>query len=217
MSKQKSTKKVSKRAPRRAAPNSDDKYKICISGSAANNCAPGAYKMAEETGYQIVKQGAVLLTGATIGIPEWATRGAKRAKGMSIGFSPASTKREHLGTYRLPTNNMDLIVYTGADYSGRNLILTRSADAVINICGRVGTLNEFTIAFEDQKPIGILTGTGGITEEIDHILTVSKRGRRGIVFDSDPKKLVKKVIQLLKDRDKKLRYYQRPVIKLSME
>ncbi len=194
-----------------------DKYKICVSGSAANNCAPGAYKKSEEVGYQIAKQGAVLLTGATIGIPDWATRGAKRAKGMSIGFSPASTKREHLGTYRLPTNNMDLIVYTGADYSGRNLILTRSADAVINICGRVGTLNEFTIAFEDQKPIGILVGTGGITEEVDHILTVSKRGRRGIVFDSDPGVLVKKVIKLLKDRDKKLRYFQRPVLKLSLE
>lgn len=194
-----------------------DKYKICVSGSAANNCSPGAYKKAEEVGYQIAKQGAVLLSGATIGIPEWATRGAKRGKGMSIGFSPASTKREHLGTYRLPINNLDLIVYTGADYSGRNLILTRSADAVINICGRVGTLNEFTIAFEDQKPIGILTATGGITEEIDHILTVSKRGRRGIVFDEDPAKLVKKVIHMLKDRDKKLKYYNRPEVKLSLE
>ncbi len=194
-----------------------DKYKICVSGSAANNCAPGAFKAAYDTGYHIVKQGCVLLTGATIGIPEWATRGAAKAKGMSIGFSPASTKREHLNTYKLPVNNMDLIVYTGADYSGRNLILTRSADAVIEICGRIGTLNEFTIAFEDQKPIGILTGTGGITDEIDHLLSVSKRGRRGIVFDDDPARLVKKIIKLLKDRDKKLRYFNRPVVKLSLE
>lgn len=196
---------------------SKDKYKICVSGSAADNCAPGAFKAAYETGYQIIKQGCVLLTGATIGIPEWATRGSKKAKGMSIGFSPASTKREHLNTYKLPVNNMDLIVYTGADYSGRNLILIRSADAVINICGRIGTLNEFTIAFEDQKPIGILTGTGGITDEIDHILTVSKRGRRGIVFDDDPARLVKKLIKLLRDRDKKLRNFSRPVVKLSLE
>jgi uncharacterized protein (TIGR00725 family) len=194
-----------------------DKYKICVSGSAANNCAPGAFKAAYDAGYEIIKQGCVLLTGATIGIPEWATRGAKKAKGMSIGFSPASTKREHLNTYKLPITNMDLIVYTGADYSGRNLILTRSADAVIEVCGRIGTLNEFTIAFEDQKPIGILTGTGGITDEIDHILKVSKRGRRGIVFDDDPARLVKKLIKLLKDRDKKLRYFNRPMVKLSLE
>ncbi|MDQ3018577.1 MAG: hypothetical protein M3Q64_01760, partial [bacterium] len=182
-----------------------------------NNCAPGAFKKAEEVGYQIAKQGAVLMSGATIGIPEWATRGAKKGKGMSIGFSPASTKREHLNTYRLPLTNMDLVIYTGADYSGRNLILTRSADAVIEICGRVGTLNEFTIAFEDQKPIGILTNTGGTSELIDEILTVSRRGRKGIVFDDDPAQLVKKLIALLKDRDKKLKYFQRPNIKLSME
>ncbi len=194
-----------------------DKYKICVSGSAANNCAPGAFKKAYETGYQIAKQDCVLLTGATIGIPEHATRGAKKGKGLSIGFSPASTKREHLNTYKLPITNMDLIVYTGSDYSGRNLILTRSADAVIEICGRIGTLNEFTIAFEDQKPIGILTGTGGITDEIDHILKVSKRGRRGIVFDDDPARLVKKLIALLKERDKKLKYFNRPMVKLSLE
>jgi uncharacterized protein (TIGR00725 family) len=159
----------------------------------------------------------VLLTGATIGIPDAATKGAKRGKGMSIGFSPAATKREHLNTYRLPTHYMDLIIYTGADYSGRNLILTRSADAVIEICGRVGTLNEFTIAFEDQKPIGILLGTGGITQEIDDILRVSKRGRKGIVFDTDPARLVKSLIKMLKDRDKKLRKFERPKVKLSLE
>jgi uncharacterized protein (TIGR00725 family) len=112
---------------------------------------------------------------------------------------------------------MDLIIYTGADYSGRNLILTRSADAVIEICGRVGTLNEFTIAFEDQKPIGILLGTGGITQEIDDILRVSKRGRKGIVFDTDPARLVKSLIKMLKDRDKKLRKFERPKVKLSLE
>ncbi|MEZ4180584.1 MAG: hypothetical protein R3B41_03705 [Candidatus Doudnabacteria bacterium] len=185
-------------------PKQKEKYKICVSGSAADNCAEGAFDKALETGYQIAKQGAVLLTGATVGIPEWATKGAKKAKGSSIGFSPASTKREHLGTYRLPTDNMDLIIYTGADYAGRNLILVRSADAVIEICGRIGTLNEFTIAFEDQKPIGILMETGGITDEIKHILKVAKRGSKNIVFDSDPKRLVKKLLQILKEEDKKL-------------
>lgn len=186
-------------------PKNKTKYKICVSGSAANNCSEGAFKKAYETGYEIAKQGAVLLTGATIGIPEWSTRGAKKAKGMSIGFSPASTKREHLGTYRLPTSNMDLIIYTGADYSGRNLLLVRSSDAVIEICGRIGTLNEFTVAFEDQKPIGVLTNTGGITDEIDHILKVAKRGRKRIVFDDNPKRLVQKLIKLLEQEDKKIR------------
>ncbi len=194
-----------------------NQYKIAVSGSAVDNCDPGAFQKAEQIGYQIAKQGAALLTGATIGIPQWATRGAKRGKGMSIGFSPASTKREHLNTYRLPINNMDLIIYTGADYSGRNLILTRSGDAVIEICGRIGTLNEFTIAFEDKKPIGVLTGTGGISDELQYILKVSKRGKKDVIFDTDPAMLVKRLIELLKKKDRELKRFSRPEVKLSLE
>ena len=72
--------------------------------------------------------------------------------------------------YQLPVNYLDLIVYTGFGYSGRNLILTRSADAVIIICGRIGTLNEFTVAFEDRKPIGVLEESGGMADEIEDII-----------------------------------------------
>lgn len=72
----------------------------------------------------------------------------------------------------------------------------RSTDAVIFICGRIGTLNEFTIAFEDKKPIGILTETGGVSNEIDHLLNVSKRGRAKIAFDNNPEKLAEKIIQM---------------------
>jgi len=194
-----------------------EKFKICVSGSAVDNCPDGAFKKAYEVGYQIAKQGAILITGATIGIPEWATRGAKKAGGLSIGLSPASTKREHVNTYRLPTTNMDLIIYTGFDYSGRNLLLTRSADAVIEICGRVGTLNEFTIAFEDKKPIGILEGTGGISDEIRHILEVSKRGKKDVYFNPDPKQLVAILIKVLKQRDKEINKHSRPRVKLSLE
>ena len=72
------------------------------------------------------------------------------------------------------------------------------SDAVITICGRIGTLNEFTTAFEDRRVVGVLTGTGGIEEDIDHILTLAKRGRKRIVFDNDPKKLVEKVIKTIR-------------------
>lgn len=194
-----------------------EKFKICVSGSAADNCPDGAFKTAYETGYQIAKQGAILVTGATIGIPEWATRGAKKGGGLSIGLSPASTKREHVNTYRLPTTNLDLIIYTGFDYSGRNLLLTRSADAVIEICGRVGTLNEFTIAFEDKKPVGILENTGGISGEIRHILEVSKRGHKDVYFDTDPKRLVGTLIKVLKKRDAEIKKHHKPEVKLSLE
>lgn len=177
-------------------------YKIAVSGSAQDNCAPGAFKKAYEVGRQIALRGCVLLTGATIGVPQWATRGAKSVGGISIGLSPAVSKEAHVRTYHLPTRYMDLIIYTGFDYSGRNMLMTRAADGVITICGRIGTLNEFTTAFEEDRVVGVLTKTGGIEEEIDDILKVSKRGKRNIVFDDDPKRLVEKVIKLLKHRNR---------------
>jgi uncharacterized protein (TIGR00725 family) len=175
-----------------------DQYKIAVSGSAVDNCSPGAFKKAYEIGRQIAKQNCVLITGATIGVPQWATRGAKAVGGVSIGLSPAVSRAAHVKTYKLPTKYMDLIIYTGFDYSGRNMLMTRSSDAVIVVCGRIGTLNEFTTAFEDKRIVGVLTGTGGTESLIDEILKEAKRGQKRIVFDDDPKRLVTRVIQKLR-------------------
>lgn len=175
------------------------KYKICVSGAAeTGHCSQGALESAMQMGREIVAHNGVVLTGATIGIPYWAARGAKEAGGISIGLSPAATEKSHVRTYHLPTDYFDLIIYTGFDYSGRNLLLTRSADAVILVCGRIGTLNEFTIAFEDNKPIGILEGTGGTADMIKEIVGKSHRGPGKIVYDSDPKRLLEKLLKLIK-------------------
>ena len=152
----------------------------------------------KELGRQIVAHNGVILTGATTGVPYWAVIGAKESGGISIGFSPASSEVAHIKTYHLPTDYYDILIYTGFGYAGRNLILTRAADAVIIVCGRLGTLNEFTIAFEDQKPIGVLTGTGGMADEIKGIVAKGHRGPGKIVYDSDPKILMEKVLELVK-------------------
>ena len=104
--------------------------------------------------------------------------------------------------YQLPVNYMDLIVYTGFGYAGRNLILTRSADAVIIIGGRIGTLNEFTVAFEDKKPIGILEDSGGIADEIEEITRIAHKHQCRVLYDPDPKKLVGGLIDDLKEKYK---------------
>lgn len=175
------------------------KYKICISGAARTDCcAPGTMEKTKELGRQIVNQGGVVLTGATTGVPYWAAIGAKEAGGISIGFSPAVSEIAHVKTYHLPIDYYDVIVYTGFEYSGRNLILTRASDAVIIACGRLGTLNEFTIAFEDKKPIGILTGTGGEADQIKDIVEKGHRGSGKIIYNDDPEKLVAELIEIIK-------------------
>lgn len=174
------------------------RYKICVSGAAETEvCSKNALELAREVGREIVRQHGILVTGATTGIPYWAAIGAKEAGGLSVGVSPAATEREHVRSYRLPTNYFDFIMYTGFNYSGRNLLLTRLSDAVILICGRMGSLNEFTIAFEDKKPIGVLVGSGGMADTVRDIVERAHRGPGKIVYDSSPRDLVAKVITLI--------------------
>lgn len=180
-----------------------NKYAICVSGAAETKCcSANAMETTKILGKEIVRHGGIVVTGATTGIPYWAAIGAKEEGGYSIGMSPANTKLEHVKKYKLPTDAFDIVVYTGFGYSGRNLLLTRSSDAVIIVCGRMGTLNEFTIAFEDQKPIGVLLETGGIADEIKSIVEKAKRGPGKIVYSSDPKKLVEELIKLIDEENK---------------
>lgn len=178
-----------------------NKIKLCVSGAAeTGHCGPDALGLAQELGREIVRQGAVLVTGATTGFPLWSAMGAKEEGGMSIGLSPAVTEKEHVEHYKLPLEYMDIIIYTGGGYSQRDILMTRTADAVILGCGRIGTIHEFTIAFEDNKPIGILRGEWPTDEVIENILANSDRAgdNRKIVYDTDPKKLVEKIIELVK-------------------
>ena len=185
------------------------KIKIAVAGAAETEHLPEeALTLAKEVGAEIVRQGAVLVTGATTGVPFWAARGAKEEGGVSIGISPAFGEREHVEGYGLPLDYMDIIMYTGQGYSGRDILMTRTADAVIICAGRIGTIHEFTVAFEDHKPIGILTGPWHTDEEIKLILDESHRASENqeIVLEANPKKLVEKVVKFVKDN--KIEYYK---------
>jgi len=178
------------------------KYKFVVSGAADTSfCSVDADEKAFEVGRQIVKQGGIVITGATSGIPYSAAKGAKEAGGISVGISPAASYAAHVKSYHLPTDAFDFIIYTGFDYSGRNLILTKAADAVIIGCGGFGTMNEFTIALEDNKPIGILDGTGGTANEIDDLIKKIQdphhHGAGRLIYSSDPAELVTKLIAMI--------------------
>ncbi len=180
--------------------------KICVSGAAeTGHCGLGALEKAKELGREIARQGAVLVTGATTGFPLWVAMGVKEEGGISVGISPAANEREHAEVYKLPLDYMDLIIYTGFGYPGRDLLLTRSADAVICGCGRIGTIHEFTIAFEDGKPIGIFEGPWEMGNELKEILEKSNRPYAKVVAGEDPKKLLEDVIALVK-KDKITEY-----------
>ena len=132
--------------------NLDLKYKICVSGAAETaHCGQKAFEIAEELGREIVRQGAVLVDGATTGFPYWTAKGAKAEGGTVVGLSPAVSEKEHVETYKLPLDFHDLVVYTGFNYSGRNLLLTRAADAVVVGCGRLGMNLRLPLKIKNQS------------------------------------------------------------------
>ena len=176
--------------------------KLCISGAAeTGHCGIDAYDKGVTLGKEIAKHNAILINGATTGFPLWAAMGAKEEKGFVLGFSPASTEKEHIEVFNLPVEYMDVIVYTGFGYPGRDLILTRSSDAILFGCGRIGTIHEFTIAFEDKKPIGILEADWDTDEVIKNILENGHRPNDRIIFDTSPKALVERIIEMV-NKDK---------------
>jgi uncharacterized protein (TIGR00725 family) len=168
-------------------------YQICVSGAAKGASVEEGKDLARAVGAAIARAGHALMTGATVGLPNYAAEAYKEAGGtMSVGISPAASKVEHVLKYRLPTEAYDTILYTGLHYVGRDTLLITSSDAVVSIGGRLGTLHEFTIAMETDTPIGFLQGAGGISTQIQAILDVagSRHAENPVLFSEDADELI---------------------------
>ena len=175
-----------------------NQYQICVSGAASGDTVEASHQLAFQLGKAIAKSGHTLLTGATIGLPHYAAVGAHSEGGLSIGFSPASSHREHVKSYRLPTAEFDYINFTGMAYVGRDVHLVRSSDAVITVGGRMGSLHEFSTAAESHKICGVLLGSGGLADFIPTLVRhIPTPDSDKILYDTDPDRLVKRVIEAL--------------------
>jgi uncharacterized protein (TIGR00725 family) len=154
---------------------------------------------AEQLAAAIAKQDVVLFTGATTGIVYVVGKTAHDAGCFHVGISPASNELEHVELYKLPLDACDTIVYTGFGLKGRNVVLVRSCDIVLFVAGAMGSLNEFTIAHDEGKIIGCLTGTGGVAAESDYLLQkFGKRTTTSRVFQGqDPEQLLEECLQNL--------------------
>ena len=172
--------------------------KIAVCGSNSVTSKEIA-KKAFEIGKEIAKSNVLLLTGAGNGYPYEAAKGAFSSNGGVFGVSPANNDEDHINKYSFPTENFTQIEYTGLGVPGRNFPLVKEADAIILISGQSGSLNEFTIAFHYNKPIGILKDSGGITYIIEDIVDICNKTneKENVVYSSDPKELVQLVINKL--------------------
>lgn len=76
---------------------------------------------------------------------EAACRGAKREGGATVGILPGAQRSE-------ANRWVDVAVPTGLG-EGRNLVIVRTADAVIAVGGEYGTLSELAFALRLGRPV----------------------------------------------------------------
>jgi uncharacterized protein (TIGR00725 family) len=183
------------------------KTKLGVMGSASEAGRPEAaqslIEKADALAIAIAKTDAILFTGATTGVVYLVGKAARAAGVFHIGISPANNQQDHVDQYKLPVDACDAVVYTGFGLKGRNVVLVRSCDVVIFIAGAMGSLNEFTIAHDEGKIIGCLTGTGGVADEVDFLMQkFAKRTAARVFKEEDPERLVQLCIDAVTIKSK---------------
>jgi len=162
------------------------KIQITIIGNNENGTTPELVKIAYETGMEIAKSGAVLITGGLDGVMKAACHGAKDDGGITVGIIPqndASFANEYC----------DVVIPTGMGLA-RDFLTALSGDGVIIIGGGSGTLSETCAAYMHKKPIVAIKTSGGVAEKyadqyLDHRQNVM------IIGVDTPKEAVKVILE----------------------
>jgi len=131
------------------------------------NASEEMTKLAEKVGYLVAKGGAVLLCGGLTGVMEAACKGAKKAGGLTIGILPTGSSKD-------ANPYVDVPIVTGMG-TARNVIIVRTADALIAIDGSYGTLSEIAHAFDQKKKVIALRSWDLLKAGIDKSLFVEVR------------------------------------------
>ncbi len=171
---------------------------IAILGSSDLSLVSDITDILYELGSELAKRKCIVLAGSCGGIGSIVSKAAKEKGSFTIGISPYQSRQEHMEKRGDENECFSSFIYTGSGFKGRNVILVNSADAVVAICGQVGTLNELTIAYDIGRPIGLLTNTGGIADTFEDVLRLIKMDKeKPVVQSQNPTELVDRLISTL--------------------
>ena len=145
------------------------------------------YEVAEKVGYLLAKKGVVVITGGKSGVMETAAKGAKKAKGITVGVIK--------GKKRLSSNKyIDVEVLTGMEADGMDeLNIVMMCDGLIAIGGGAGTLQEIVLAYRNKKPVVFIDKMGGIIERLPNPL--DEREKNLFIATKSPEEAVKTILK----------------------
>jgi uncharacterized protein (TIGR00730 family) len=112
------------------------KEAVSIFGSARSKPSNEFYKIAEETAYRLAKNGYAIITGAGPGIMEAANKGAKGARGDSIGLNIL------IPTLQKPNRYVTRLLEFKYFFC-RKVMFAKYSMALVAFPGGYGTLDEF--------------------------------------------------------------------------
>ena len=178
-----------------------DKTKVAVIGQSKGALKNDVLKKANDVGKHLAEKHCVLYTGGSTGYPYEAVKGCSEAGGEAIGISPAINEEHHIEEYGFPVEGFTQLEYTGKGIPERNFDLISKADAVILIGGKIGSLNEFTLAFHKGSVIGVLMDSGGVANMIQEVATVCSNGdeKENIIYSASPEELVEQVLGKIKN------------------
>ena len=143
--------------------------------------SPEESKLAEEVGRELAKNGVALICGGLGGVMEDACRGAVAEGGLTIGVIPGEDRKSANPYVQIP-------IVTGIGYA-RNVIIVKSAQAVIAVGGGYGTLTEIGYALDSKIPvIGLKTWKISRNNQID----------KSIIRAANAMQAVSKALKLIK-------------------
>ena len=162
------------------------KIQILVVGHNESGCTPESVTLAYETGTEVAKSGAVLITGGLEGVMKAACHGAKDAGGLTVGIIPQNEPS-------FANEYCDIVIPSGMGLA-RDFLNALSADGVILIGGGSGTLSEACAAYMHKKPIVAIKNSGGTAEKYaDQYL--DQRKNVLIIGVSSPKEAVKTILE----------------------
>ena len=153
--------------------------KLIIAVIGAREPSPEEAGLAEEVGKEIARQGAALVCGGLGGVMEAACRGAESEGGITIGVLPGDDPDA-------ANPHVEIPIATGIGYA-RNVVVVRSARAVIAVGGSYGTLSEIAYALAGNTPVIGLNPW-----------SISRDGKQddSIIYVQSPSEAVKKALEL---------------------
>lgn len=111
----------------------------------AETCSPEEGANAFAVGRELASRGHTLVCGGRGGVMREACRGARSENGVTVGILPGDDRSDANEFVTIP-------IVTGIGFA-RNTMIPRTADALVAVGGRYGTLSEIAFALIAGKPV----------------------------------------------------------------